>query len=66
MINVSCRAGLVIRILLDCKEDDPAIEIVKAHMKAAAMNAALDLKRLDTGYQVDLEVDYLVAYEANP
>jgi len=66
LIAISCRAGLVIRILLDCKEDDPAIEIVKAHMKAAAMNAALELKRLDTGYEVDLKVDYLVAYEANP
>lgn len=62
MIRVSCRAGLVFRLLLDCKEEDPAIEIVKAHMKAAAMNAALDLKRQDIGYQVDLEVDYLVAY----
>ena len=34
-----------------------------AEAAAAAMNAALDLKRLDTGYQVDLEVDYLVSYE---
>lgn len=64
MIAISCRAGLVFRLLLDCKEDDPAIEIVKDHMKRAAMNAALDLKRLDTGYEVDLDVDYLVSYEA--
>lgn len=63
MIRISCRANLVFRLLLDCKEDDPAIEIVKRHMKAAAHNAALDLKRLDTGYEVDLEVDYLVGYE---
>jgi len=63
MIRVSCRACLAFRLLLDCKEDDPAIAIVKRHMKAAAMNAALELKRLDTGYQVDLDVDYLVAYE---
>lgn len=63
MIAISCRAGLVFRLLLDCKEEDHAIEIVKRHMHAAAMNAALDLKRLDTGYEVDLEVDYLVAFE---
>lgn len=63
MVRVSCNARLVFRLLLDCKEDDPAIEIVKRHMHAAAMNAALDLKRLDTGYEVDLEVDYLVAFE---
>ncbi len=63
MIRVSCRAGLVFRLLLDCGDEDPAIEIVKAHMKEAAENAARDLKRLDTGYQVDLEIDYLVAYE---
>lgn len=63
MTRVSCSARLVFRLLLDCKEDDPAIEIVKRHMHAAAMNAALDLKRLDTGYEVDLEVDYLVAFE---
>jgi len=62
VVRVSCRAGLTFRLLLDCKKTDPAIEIVKAHMKAAAMNAALDLKRLDTGYDVELEVDYLVAY----
>lgn len=63
MTRVSCSARLVFRLLLACEEDDPAIEIVKRHMHAAAMNAALDLKRLDTGYEVDLEVDYLVAYE---
>lgn len=63
MLRVSCRAGLTFRLLLDCNETDPAIEIVKRHMQAAAMNATLDLKRLDAGYEVDLEVDYLVAYE---
>ncbi len=66
MIRVSCRAGLTFRLLLDCGDEDPAIEIVKRHMKAAAMNAALDLKRLDIGYEVDLEVDYLVAYGVAP
>lgn len=63
MIRVSCRAGLTFRLLLECDETDPAIAIVKHHMKAAAMNAALDLKRMDSGYQVDLDVGYLVAYE---
>lgn len=62
-VRVSCRAGLVFRLLLDCKDTDPAIEIVKAHMREAAENAARDLKRLDIGYEVDLEVSYLVAYE---
>lgn len=62
MIRVSCSARLSFRLLLDCQEDDPAIEIVKDHMKRAAMNAALDLKRLDDGYQVDLEIDYLVSF----
>lgn len=64
MIAISCRAGLSFRLLLDCQEDDPAIEIVKDHMKRAAMNAALDLKRLDERYEIDLSVDYLVAYES--
>jgi hypothetical protein len=65
-VRVSCRAGLTFRLLLDCGDEDPAIEIVKRHMKAAAMNAALDLKRQDTGYDVELAVDYLVAYEEIP
>lgn len=64
MIRVSCHAALEFSILLACSETDPAIEIVKRHMKDAAMNAALELKRLDTGYDVDLEVDYMVAYYA--
>jgi hypothetical protein len=64
MIRISCHAKLSFRLLLDCSETDPAIEIVKRHMNAAAMNAALDLKRQDIGYEVDLEVGYLVAYEA--
>lgn len=63
MIRISCRANLCFSLLLDCKEEDEAIEIVKHHMKAAAMNAALDLKRQDIGYEVDLDVGYLVAYE---
>lgn len=66
MVKVSCRAGLTFRLLLDCEETDPAVEIVKRHMKAAAMNAALELKRLDMGYETELEVDYLVAYGVAP
>ena len=65
-VRVSCHAALEFRILLACSETDPAIEIVKRHMKAAAMNAALELKRLDIGYEVDLDVSYLVAYEEIP
>jgi hypothetical protein len=61
MIRVSCRAGLVLRKLLDTKEEDAAIETVKARMKAAAMQIALDLQR--DGYRVDLDVAYLVAFE---
>lgn len=64
MIIVSCCAKLTFRLLPDCDETDPAISIIKRHMHAAAMNAALDLKRLDTGYEVDLDVGYLVAYQA--
>ncbi len=61
MVRVSCRAGLVFRKLLDVPEEDAAIQIVKDRMKAAAMQVALDLLR--DGYELDLEVDYLVSYE---
>lgn len=64
MIRVSCRAGLVFRKLLDVPEADEAIQIVKDRMRAAAMQVALDLRR--DGYEIDLEVDYLVAYECAP
>lgn len=61
MIRVSCRAGLVFRKLLDVPEEDAAIQMVKDRMKAAAMQVALDLRR--DGYVIDLEVEYLVAYD---
>lgn len=61
MIRVSCRAGLVFRKLLDVPEEDAAIQMVKDRMKAAAMQVALDLRR--DGYALDLEVEYLVAYD---
>lgn len=61
MIRASCRASLVFRKLLDCEEEDSAIDVVKKRMKAAAMQVALDLKR--DGYEIELEIDYLVAYE---
>lgn len=61
MIRVSCRAELVFRKLLDCKEGDDAMAIVKDRMKAAAMQVALDMRR--DGYAIDLDVTYLVAYE---
>jgi hypothetical protein len=62
MIRVSCKARLEFRVLLDCKEEDEAIDIVKAHMRAAVLQAALDMKR--GGIDAELTVDYLVAYEA--
>lgn len=52
------------RKLLDCREEDEAINIVKERMKAAAMQVALDMRR--DGYVVGLEVNYLVAYEEAP
>lgn len=64
MIRVSCRGQLVFRKLLDCREEDEAINIVKERMKAAAMQVALDMRR--DGYVVGLEVNYLVAYEEAP
>lgn len=61
MVRVSCKARLEFRVLLDCDEDDEAIAIVKSHMRAAALQAALEMKR--DGIDTDLKVDYLVAYE---
>lgn len=63
MIRVSCRANITFRLLLDCGEEDEAIGIVKAHMLQTAREAAASLKGRDEGYQVDLDVDYMVAYE---
>lgn len=61
MVRVSCKARLEFRVLLDCQETDEAVAIVKHHMHAAALQAALEMRRdgIDTG----LKVDYLVAYE---
>lgn len=64
MIRVSCNARLRFRVLLDCKEEDEAIAIVKRHMHGAALQAALEMKR--DGIDTDLEVEYLVAYEEAP
>lgn len=64
MIRVSCKARLEFRVLLDCEEEDAAIAIVKRHMHAAALQAALEMKR--DGIDSALEVDYLVAYEETP
>lgn len=61
MIRVSCKAQLEFRVLLDCGEDDEAIAIVKRHMHAAALQAALEMRR--DGIDTSLKVDYLVAYE---
>lgn len=62
MIQVSSRAILTIRRKLDCTEPDQAAEIVKRHTDAAAHQVALELKRLDAGYEVDLSVDCRLAY----
>lgn len=61
MIRVSCKARLEFRVLLDCKETDEAVDIVKRHMHAAALQAALDMQR--DGIDASLEVDYMLAYE---
>lgn len=42
--------------MLDCEHDAEASAIVKARLKAAAMQVALDLRR--DGYIVDLDVHY--------
>lgn len=63
MICVSCRACIVFRKLVDRGDDDSAIRTVKDRMRAAALQAASDLR--DDGYAIELDVDYLVAYEAS-
>ena len=60
-IRVSCHVSLKFRVLLDCAEDDEAISIIKRHIHAAAMQAALEMKR--DGIDSELDVNYLVAYE---
>lgn len=62
MIQVSCNAKLTLRIKMDSKD---GAEIVKRHMKAAAMQAALELKRLDAGYEVDLDMDSFLSYRVD-
>lgn len=61
MVRVSCNARLEFRVLLDCDENDEAVSIVKRHMHAAALQAALEMKR--DGIDTELKVDYLVSYE---
>ena len=61
MIRVSCKAQLEFRVLLDCAEEDEAVAIIKRHMHAAALQAALEMRR--DGIDTTLYVDYLVAYE---
>ncbi|MHB0973975.1 MAG: hypothetical protein ACYC0P_07010 [Thiobacillus sp.] len=61
MIRVSCRSEIAFRKLLDCNEEDDAIRIAKERMRAAAIQIASDL--VDDGYSVELDVNYLVAYE---
>lgn len=61
MIRVSAVARLEFSVLLDCKEDDEAISIIKRHMHAAALGAAQEMRR--DGIDTELAVDYLAAYE---
>ena len=61
MHRVSCRAEVTFRKLLDCPDESGAIDIAKARMRAAAMQIASDLK--DEGFQVELSINYLVAYQ---
>lgn len=61
MICVSCRADLAFRKRLDVGEENEAISITKERLRAAAMKIASDL--VDDGYSVELDVNYLVAYE---
>ena len=61
MMRVSCKASLEFSILLDCKEGEEPISIIKRHMHTAALQAALDMKR--DGIDTVLTVSYLVAYD---
>lgn len=59
-VRVACNAQLRFSVLLDCAEEDEAVAIVKRHMHAAALQAALEMRR--DGIDTELDVDYLVAY----
>ncbi|MHB1094414.1 hypothetical protein [Thiobacillus sp.] len=56
MIKISCLATIEMHKMLDCEHDAEASAIVKARLKAAAMQVALDLRR--DGYIVDLDIHY--------
>lgn len=60
MVKLSARAAVTVHKMVDADEDE-AIDQFKERMHAAAMQVALDMR--SDGYIVDLEVDYLVAYE---
>lgn len=61
MVKLSARAEVVIHKMVDSDKDD-AIDQFKERLRAAAMQVALDMRR--DGYIVDLNVSYLVAYDA--
>lgn len=63
MVHVSCRAAIELSKQLDVDTTDEALRVVKDRMRAAALQAALDLRR--DGYVVVLDVFYLVAYGGN-
>lgn len=60
MVKLSARAAVTVHKMVDAT-DEEAMGQFKERMRAAAMQVALDMRR--DGYIVDLEVDYLVAYE---
>ena len=62
MICVTCRAVVDFKLLLDCADEDPAIAIVKDHMRAAAMQVGVNLKQQDIGYEVQYMEPWLTAY----
>lgn len=62
MIRVTCRAVIEIKLLIDCADEDPAIAIVKDHMRAAAMQVGVNLKQLNIGYEVQYVEPWLTAY----
>lgn len=61
MVKLSARAAVVIHKMVDADADE-AIDQFKERMRAAALQVALDMRR--DGYIVDLNVSYLVAYDA--
>lgn len=64
MIKISCYATIEMHKILDCELDADASAIVKARLKAAAMQVALDLRR--DGYIVDLDVHYWTLMKSAP